>query len=158
MLQGLDIEEDDLKELLELTRSSIQRDLGSLRDLPYELANTVANIYYKDWSINFFKSDIMYKLTPTPIGKNQKQFSKSMADFLDYLYDKDSLKKQIIELRKISKTSKLYNYAADLLIDKYKYKITNAINKPKLLSKIQRILFRNRVNEVPNLINMLGLY
>ena len=35
------------KEILEMCEKGIRNDLESLDDLPYELANTVANVYYQ---------------------------------------------------------------------------------------------------------------
>jgi hypothetical protein len=37
---------------LQACKYDIQKDLGTLDDLPYELANTIANIYYRFWDLS----------------------------------------------------------------------------------------------------------
>jgi hypothetical protein len=51
------------KDVLEKCEKAIRKDLVSLDDLPYELANTIANVYYRFFKHTF---DVMKQAANNP--------------------------------------------------------------------------------------------
>lgn len=109
-------------DIVEISQKKIEENLGNVTDLPYELANTVVNIYY------------FYFLSKS----NIHEF---------YAYRNVEVKFQAIDgmihdLRKIDKTEnpKEYKYLVDYILDVMKYDIKNAHKKGTLRRMIERKL------------------
>ncbi|HLE24198.1 MAG TPA: hypothetical protein VI935_00950 [Thermodesulfobacteriota bacterium] len=79
------------KEILELCKMKIYNELGSLDDLPYELANTVANVYYRLFNFLLYANALLDSNIPgskfikegdvkTTI-KRTKSFFKDLAEY-----------------------------------------------------------------------------
>jgi hypothetical protein len=69
------------EEVLKLAENAIRKQLGTLDDIPYELANTIANIYYR-----FFESALEAKDNPGWIPTSMKiesDWKHGLAHFID---------------------------------------------------------------------------
>jgi len=97
------------KEVLEMCENAIRKNMGSLYDLPYELANTVANVYYR-----YFQHaiEVMKQSANNPgwIPKEierEKDMRAGLSSFLDDTArlnsDFEAVPKFIEELRGIDK-------------------------------------------------------
>jgi hypothetical protein len=152
------------KEILEITERAIQGDLGSLDDIPYELANTIANVYYKYF---LQQADMMKRATnPGWIPEEMKRETNMKAAMDSFIEkweklqtDFDAASEFIKSLRGIDKREKpnLYQYSVNFILDCLKYDIKNAQGKTGLRRTIERKLKKNTIQEIPSLIDLLDL-
>jgi hypothetical protein len=156
------------KHVLYLCEKEIQENLGGLEDLPRELANTVANIYY-----NFFElsKDMMGKKATNPNGwlptmiRNDLDrggdWANSLEDFSAYFArvksDFEAINEMIHCLRGIdeTKTPRMWQYTYDFILDCMKYNLKNAHKKNAMRRAIERKIKKKDVDEIPNLIDFL---
>ena len=139
-------------EALNMAEDQIKSELGTLDDLPKELANTIANVYYKFYG-NYFEM-LSYSKREFFIPKSMKRelgdlhqlAKKFMTDQAHMVTDRESAPKFIKALRGIDKHAEpnLYRYWTEFIIDCLKYNIENAQNKAGLRRKIER-KFKNRM-------------
>ena len=129
--------------VLKTCREAIQKSLGSLDDIPPELANTIANVYYSFYaqatggSTSFVHDDI-------------KAFIEDTASVLSsYKYAQEF----VGGLRKIDRRKQpvLYDFTVEFILDILKYQIDRAHEKSGLRRMIERSFRRNKVREIPNL-------
>lgn len=150
--------------VMEATENAIRSHLGSLDDLPKELANTVANIYYRYFE---FGMDMMARSEDNP-GWLPRQVHQDgllegtqrfIHDSAKFMADVETIPDQINNLRQISRTTQpnLYGALVDLLLDCYKYEIPDAHKKIGLRRMIERKLRKDKVSEIPNLIDLLDI-
>ena len=146
------------KDIIEKCREIIKNELGTLDDIPYELANTIANIYYRFFmltekivsskSLNDFLSereDILVSL-------------QEISNEINFLLTSVQLIPQYIKnLRNIDKERQpnLYRLFVNIYLDDLKYNIKNPFNKTGIRRKIERFFKRNKVKEIPNLIEII---
>ena len=126
------------KEVLEMTEKVLQRDLESLLDdLPYELANTVANVYYRYFNQAI---DVMRQAANNPgwIPKEMKRRTDMIAGLTSFLEnsarfksDFEAVPKLIEGLREIDKHKQpdLYQFTVDFILDCLKYDIKDQIKR-----------------------------
>lgn len=147
------------QEVLEMCEKAIFKDLGSLDDLPYELANTVANVYYR--YINH-AVDVMKRKANNPgwIPKEMKRETGMMEGLTSFLEDStrvksdlESVPKFIESLREIDKhkQANLYQFTVEFILDCLKYDIKDAHKKTRLRRMIERRFKKSKVREIPNL-------
>ena len=123
-----------IKVLLDSTAEMARKDLGTLDDLPIEVANTIANIYYK-----YHLSD------DDSIEKHQ------------YEIDIDAIQKIIKNMRILRETNPdLYDYSVDFFLDLFKYRIPEANKKSAFRRRIERKL--KKVEEIENLADILKFH
>jgi len=150
------------KEVLELAENAIRKELGTLDDIPYELANTVANIYYRFFALASEVKDKPKEGWMLTAIKRSGDLERGLAHFIDdYARIESDLKsapKFINGLRAIdkSKEPKLYRYTVDFILDCLKYNIPNATKKTAIRRKIERKFRKKYVKEIPNLIDLMG--
>jgi hypothetical protein len=141
--------------ILEQCRKSIKSEIGTLSDLPPELANTIANYYYKFY---LFSLDMQKNPIPSMVSKEKdifKGLKKFSLEAETRLAMMEILPSNINELRSIDKNrnpGKYYSFLF-LLLDVYKYEIKNTSKKSGLRRMIERHF--KKVNEIPNLVELL---
>ena len=150
-------------EIIDKCRKAISDDLGTLKDLPYELANTVANIYYRWFN---FASYVIQNSKPgwiptningeTGLVDNLMSFSEKLAR---YQSEYENIPGLIHDLRNIKRDQQpnLYAYAVEFILDDLKYKIKNAHKKTGLRRLIERKFMQNRIEEIPNLLDQINI-
>ena len=137
------------QKILEKCRDAIRRNLGPLDDIPPELANTVANVYYT-----------FYARATAP---NTPESTKDLRSFIDdtatVLSNHKYVKQHVDGLRRIDKRAKpmLYDYTVTFILDVLKYRIDRAHDKTGLRRMIERQFLRYKVNEIPNLYDLLKI-
>lgn len=153
------------QDVLEMCEKAIRKDLGNLDDLPYELANTVANVYYKCFDQAF---DVMKRASNNPgwIPKEMKRETdmlKGLTSFVEnsarFKSDFETVPNFIEGLREIDKHEQpnLYQYTVDFILDCLKYDIKDAHKKTGLRRMIERKIKKRKVQEIPNLIGLLDV-
>ena len=154
------------KEVLEMCEKAIRNDLGSLDDLPYELANTVANVYYQYFNR---ASETEMRLAPNSTGwipkemKREPDMRVGLTSFIEdstrIMADFEAAPKYVEVLRGIDKRRQPNNYQAmvDFILDCLKYDIKDAEKKMGLRRMIERKLRKANVHEIPNLVDLLDI-
>jgi len=139
--------------LMETCRRALVADFGTLADLPYELANTIANVYYR-----FFA--LAYEPGPSFTSINASIASIAEAEergraLLDYEF----VRKVVPDMRQMIKEAhpSVVNVCADMLVSQIKYRIKDAPLKSPFRMKFERMLKGPAVKEIPNLVVTLGL-
>lgn len=159
------------KHILELCEKGIRERLGSLDDLPYELANTVANIYYKFYDISIDWEQ--QRVNPTLPAGVREQFEKDPnADIFKaskkYIEESFLIKHYfkgingwIDNLRKLKKMQpnnyQDYQFIVEVVLDQMKYRINNLENKSLIRRRIERKIKKRKVDEISNLIDLLNI-
>jgi len=136
-------------------KETITEKLGSIKDLPSELANTIANVYYKD-AIFYFDYLDKVRTGPSFITsmKNKTEFVQFNNAMSHSMYAVTAVPEYMSNLRKLKNTNyRLYLYAIELFLDIYKYKINKAHKKSKLIRGVLR--WCHTPNEIPNLHTMI---
>lgn len=149
-------------EALKMAEDHIREQLGTLDDLPNELANTIVNVYYKFY-VNFLemagdskREFFIPKSIKRESGHLQQLFKKFMANQAEIATDLESAPKFIKGLRGIDKYAQpnLYKFTVEFILDCLKYNIENAQNKTGLRRMIERKF--KKPDEIPNLIDLMN--
>lgn len=153
------------REILKMCEKAIRKDLGSLDDFPYEVANTVANVYYR-----FFNHavDVMKQADNNPgwIPKKMKRETDMLAGLTSFFEDSARFKSDfeaaprfVKGLRDIDKHKQpnLYQFTVDFILDCLKYNIKDAQKKTGLRRMVERRLRKGKVREIPNLVDLLDV-
>lgn len=151
-------------EVLEICRNAIRKHLGMLDDLPRELANTVANVYYRYFVLScdtVIRSQGNHNWLPKcksgdePLSEVMSSFFKDVAQFKT---DIESVPGFIEGLRRIDKARqpKLYRFTVKFILDCLKYNIPKASEKTLLRRMLERKLRKKKVKDIPNLIDFLN--
>jgi hypothetical protein len=152
------------KEALQKAEDLIKCQLGTLEDLPYELANTIANIYYKYFvslletsetktSGGFIPNSMKQAVGTSSLENLLKEFITSHEQITS---DVEAPYEHVLNLRGIDKTQKpnLYQSIVDFILDCLKYNIKNASIKFSFARMFERK--KNKVDEIPNLIDLMS--
>jgi len=148
------------KRIIKLCREAIRNDVGTLNDLPHELANTFANIYYKFFELNE-KIDNSETGMPSIFAEEGnifevlKNFSRESQFILVHIKKIPEYVQGFREIDKIQQPN-VYNLLVNLYLDILKYRIKNAHKKIGIWRRMERIFKSNSVNEIPNLIDMIN--
>lgn len=149
-------------EALKMAEDHIREQLGTLDDLPKELANTIANVYYNFYgnvlevAIDSKREFVIPKSIKRESGDLQQLFENFMANQAKIVTDLESAPKFIKGLRGIDKYSQpnLYKFTVEFILDCLKYNIENAQNKTGLRRMVERKF--KKPDEIPNLIDLLN--
>ncbi len=152
------------QDVLGICGKAIRKDLGNIDDLPYELANTVANVYYRyfNQAIDVIKAG---SNKPNWVPQEMEQEAdvfEGLSSFLDksakIKSDVKRVSEHINNLRDIDKQNQpnLYQYIVAFILDGLKYDIKNAHKKSGLRRMIERKLKKGNVQEIPNLIDLIN--
>jgi len=123
-------------------------NLGSLDDLPSELANTIANIYYRAWE-QWIALAPMRKGTPAPAAiifdhpdgalEGYRQFTKKSSSLVAGYKHAASMISAIRDTqRKHPDRKDLVHYMVQVALDSLKYDIDNAHQKTPIRRSIER--------------------
>jgi hypothetical protein len=145
--------------ILDSCRNIIVKNIGTLKDLPYELGNTVANIYYKLCLLLKIKRD------PGWFPKYNESFENEdpLDNMAKFIFSYNKLKADIISIpnfiaslrsRKNEDREK-YNYWVDYVIDCLKYDIEN-INYKTIEQRMNERKKIRQIQEIPNLVDLIN--
>lgn len=147
------------QEALTKAITAIQSELGNLDDLPRELANTVCNVYYNYYSrkIKIKKPGAILSEVPKTGDLCAIETEIQNVVYEQYLYE--WVPDAIIQLKNIDPTCQpnMYVFLKNLILDFAKYHIPRTFNKPEIIRKILRLYYSKKVNEIPDLINKMGI-
>ena len=143
---------------------AIKDRLGTLSDLPYELANTVANIYYKYFELygdgfpdyNSFTSlkDIPENVHPVDFMAQRATSYSTAGPQLNATNETiDKLRESDLK----GTNPEMYQNAVGVIVDFIKYGIEDADQKSPMRRKLERKFRKKRVREIPNLIEFLDI-
>lgn len=139
---------EDTTKVLMATYSTIESELGLLGDLPFELANTVANVYFRYFEMGVNSSPL---LSIEQIARRQ--------------VERESIPKVISNYRVVKQKSTdqpfvnsefIIDDMAECIIDVYSYQISDAPTKMLILRRIER-KFR-KTKDISDLVRGLQLY
>lgn len=144
------------RKILELAVMDIIRSMGAIDDLPPELANTIANYYYKaNEYATGVAEDKMLQGDNDPL---QAQLSYSMeAEAILCFIDK--IPDMVTAIRTINKFTQpnIYNFATNFAIDALKYNIPNVEKKSGLRRILERPFRKLKLSEIPNLMEYVPI-
>jgi len=165
--------------IIKLSQKAILLNLGTIIDLPYDISNTVCNVYYRyfelypDESIEEVKNRLgLFDNLLTEDADNPFTVGRTNIDALEDTRKSGSidsivvgefvcLTKLIISLRAIRDHPRLSNDPTyyfgilALIPDIFKYKISRAFDKTPIRRKLERKLKANKVNEISNLVDFM---
>ncbi len=148
-------------EALKMAEDLIRDQFETLDDLPKELANTIANVYYK-YCANFLeimgdsrREFFIPKSIKRESGDLSQLFMKFVTNQTQIVNDLEAASKFIDGLRGIDKYAQpnLYKFTVDFILDCLKYNIDNVQNKTGLRRMVERKFKKS--DEIPNLIDLM---
>ncbi|KJR42177.1 hypothetical protein MCHI_001919 [Candidatus Magnetoovum chiemensis] len=163
-------------DISQLSAFFIKKTIGNIDDLSYELANTIANIYYRFFRLsmpylnkeNTLKADSVEALKEELLSRlgeiescSDEATNFPYSEIAKALADIEVTPRFINILRSIDKTAfpNQYKIVQEIVLDNLKYKIENAEERLlilRLLSRIRKHL-NNEIEEIPNLIDRLDI-
>lgn len=149
-------------EALKTAEDHIESELGTLDDLPKELANTIANVYYRFCAnalemLSYSKREFFIpNSVKRESGDSRELYKKFMYNQAQIVTDLESAPKFIKGLRGIDKYAQpnLYKFTVEFILDCLKYNIENAQNKTGLRRMVERKF--KKPDEIPNLIDLMN--
>ncbi len=137
---------------------AMHMDLGDLNDLPSELANTFANIYYRFFAYqeHMFSGSRSQLLNPyMPQSSNMLDAYKNLNEFQAQTLSTFKLAKDIVQsIRQVRmERPELFLYVVTQTLDIYKYNIENTGSKSPIRRAIERKF--KKVYEIPNLFGIM---
>ena len=165
------------RKILEMCKTAIKQRLRSLDDLPDELANTVANIFYRSFELSMkWTENISQKAyhhiradmgmssdtkidAPDSSANIKAYYDKTRANHKDIddmnraLHAAANIVTMITGLRSIDKTKKPNTYRAkvDFILDVMKYGIKDPESENSIAKAIERDLREKDIKEIPHL-------
>jgi len=145
-------------EALERCRETIAAELGSIDDLPYELSNTIANVYY------LHIRTLVEGQRPGSLPAQVKEFGDLNMGMERFIEDtvwasnmRDAIPEMVGALREVDRLTQPNLYAAlvDYLLDLLKYRIRDADKNTGVRRVIERWFRKKRVREIGGLVDML---
>jgi hypothetical protein len=141
---------------LSLAGKTLYDNLNSLRDLPYELANTLANIYYRFFLIIedptcdsiYFDPYIVRSNNNLVVFENLQKFKSETNSFFG---EAANLTRSAREVR--LEREELFEYLVEILLDVMKFNIEGAQSKIPLRRRIERKF--KTPKEIPCLIDKM---
>ncbi|MBN2269771.1 MAG: hypothetical protein JXN61_04100 [Sedimentisphaerales bacterium] len=151
--------------VVEMCAEVIRKNLGTLNDLPRELANTVANVYYRSFKLG---GDVVARSKANPNclpagaaggGSMREVLLNLMRDVSSCIVDSDSVRGFVYGLRRIDKNQQphLYAYTVEFILDCLKYDIPDAGEKSALRRRFERHFHKGKVKEIPDLIDRMDI-
>ena len=133
---------EDTAKLMTGVHNKLFSDFGLMSDLPYELANTVANVY---WRYFQQKVDSAPHITIEELTMRAVEFN--------------GIKETITKFRLMPSEGvhqSLIDYMAEVILSAVKYRIPDFESKSLLRCKIERMFRKSQ--DIPNLVKVLRLY
>jgi hypothetical protein len=167
------------KAIIKVSEKALLEILGSISDLPWDIANTVCNIYYtffrlnSDCSIESLKN-LLGGLDEL-LGDNSDNPSTIIRINIDSLEDTRKtgspnsligaeficINKMIQALRIFrdhpifAKNKTPFLQTCDLILDIFKFRISRAFDKTPIRRNIERRLKQSGIDEIPNLVDLM---
>ena len=147
------------QDALDFARQLVKRDLGDLSDLPEEVRNTLANIYYEFAQMNLelnrpfaFPSTIALA---DDVVEGAKKFVKDAAWLTSCV---DHLPQAVEGLRAIrrERSRSDYDFCVRAFQSNFKYRIPDLDKKPSWRVTLERPFYASKVQEIPNLWRMFS--
>lgn len=140
---------------LNRARLLVAQDFGQLSDLPIELQNTIANIYYKfaQMMINVERDEQMSSVIKSS-NNFRKGFKNYIRDSTFLIESKKSLPSIISDLRNevLEKNDKKeISFTIFVLLSIFKYRIDNVMKKSAMRVQLERWFKSFSVDEISNL-------
>jgi hypothetical protein len=135
--------------------------LGGIDDLPYELQNTIANLYYDYYLLNdrFANTE---KGIPKVFKKEGDALENLRNLTMDSLFLTHHVPKIPEYVRSLCRTKRedpeIYDYMVELYTDMLKYKIKNTFKKNGIRRSIERRRNKKKVSEYPDLIGTIKIH
>lgn len=133
---------------------SMHNDLGNVDDLPAELVNTLANVYYRFFALQEHmssgsKSRLLEPFMP-PAGDTLAAF-KNLNQFNAETLSAIKFAKNLVQAARLARSQNpnLFPYMVTLMLDMLKYNIKNANSKSIIRRFIERE-FMSKSYEIPN--------
>ena len=151
------------KEVLDTVRHAITNDIGSTQDIPYELANTIANVYFRYFSLQHEMQLAAQNNRTFPesyvekYGESALKIMKALSlDAIKFRTAYETVPKLVLGLRQIDRQQEpsKYNYVVNYCLDFLKYDINDCLNKSAIIRGVERILKKGKVKEIENLIDL----
>jgi len=138
------------QQTLLVTRQSLINDFGNLSDLPHELANTIANVYYRYCAL----ADV-----PDRHFRSIDDSIAAIAELERVQTEFEFARKVVAQLRDLRQKAhpSLVAVSSELFLSILKYRIDDAMNKSPIRLMFERFLHRHKVSEIPRLIDALRL-
>jgi hypothetical protein len=142
------------KEALSKAGQMMKRDFGEdISDLPQEIRNTLANIYY-EFSCLVIRSESGQHPEAMLKARGFMEGLKKFAEENAFLRSAvDALPTIISEMRKLARAGnrKGYDLSVRLLLDTFKLRIPDMDKKSVLRVTIERPFYSSKVREIPDL-------
>ena len=142
------------KEILNLTASIIRKRLGSISDLSPEMANTIANVYYR-LCLETQRS-APGRIPPSTTHKDNllDSLTSHVQQTAELLASVKAIPEMVTGFRELDPVQQpnARKAALDLFLDMFKYNISNAHRKIGLRRMVERIF--SHVDEIPNLASL----
>ena len=140
---------------LEHARSRLKDDLGDIEDMPLEVQNTIANIYYKlsqhvlncEHGDNWPRSIVIAE----NLAKGFKGYIEETTFLLESIKSLPGIVASLRENIIGRKSQKDVEFVTFVLLGMFKYRVPNVMKKSALRLKFECLLRRSRVNEIENL-------
>lgn len=153
------------REVLHMCEETIKLHFGNLDDLPYELANTIANVYYRffNLSIDTIKEAMGNPGWVSKQVKREADLANGLKSFMEdtarFTSDFKAALKFINALRQIDKHEEpnRYQFLVEFILDVLKYDLTDAHKKTGFRRMLERKFSKAKDREIPNLIGLLDL-
>lgn len=133
---------EDTTKVLMATYSAIEAELGLLGDLPFELANTVANVYFRYFELGVSSSPLF---STEEIARRQ--------------VERESITEVISEYRIVKEKSTdqfFTDNMAECIVEVYSYQMADAPTRMFILRKIERKFRKSK--DIADLVRGLQLY
>jgi hypothetical protein len=164
------------KKIMEMCRIAVRQRFGDLEDLPKEIANTVANVFYRFFELSMKwaarKSQEPFSADEPQEGRaSEKNTIKDITSYYEkvrqdrqlideltrYQRSFDQITRMVHELRDINRQENLdaYKDKCYQILDSMKYKIEDIENKNPIMRAIERALKIKEVDETPGLYKLL---
>ncbi len=148
-------------DILKKCAIKIKKELGGVDDLPYELQNTIANLYY-----DFFLLEGRFGETEKGIPKVFRKEGDIFNNLRDLTMDSlflthhvPKIPEYVDSLRQIKKSDpNVLDYMTELFIDMLKYKIKNTFKKTGIRRSIERKINKKKLTQYPDLIGIINSY
>ena len=145
------------RQTAEQALEQIRRDYGSLDDLSHELANTIANLYYRH---NAFLNDFersggrIVPHTSDDIVEGLKDLFSSTSRDSAFVKAGPGMIQALRDLKREAGQS-YFGLASQVLLDTWKFRIENAMQKPGYRRAIERYFKRKSVREIPDMLEIM---
>jgi len=151
------------QEIIELCRNLIKKNIFTLKDIPFELANTIANTFYKLCLFSKINRDVAFWL---PRYHDTSEEEDVVENYIRFFKNYNKLKADIQSipgfvngLREIDRVNKpeLYNYSVEYVTDCLKYDIENINFKDIFERRRDREIKKKYIREITDLVYILDV-